>query len=180
MELSLMTSSLTLQKTSCLLEASDVPTFGIHFMKYREVHCKVVQVKNTGWAGASSPASKNRHVRFTWAQLPELVEEQTFLTTVVPQPDPWVSSAPGQGPSRGPHVHGSIVFGCCLCARCCFLLFSSPRIKSVLNRPIDSYFVATSQKHFYIVEYGGILVIQKTELSLLFCRNSKSQFVIYY
>lgn len=31
-----MTSSLTLQKTSCLLGASDVPTFGLHFMDYKK------------------------------------------------------------------------------------------------------------------------------------------------
>lgn len=48
----------------------------------------------------------------------------------------------------------------------------------MLNRPIDSYVVATSQKHFYILEYGGLLV-QKTELSSLFYTNSNNQFVIY-
>lgn len=31
----------------------------------------------------------------------------------------------------------------------------------MLNRLIDSYFVATSQKHFYIVEYGEVLVYRR-------------------
>lgn len=74
---------------------------------------------------------------------------------------PCASSAPGQSPSWSPCVHGSIVFGSCLCARWCFLLFSHPRIKSVLNRPIDSEFVASWQKHFYIVEPGGVLLCRR-------------------
>lgn len=111
--------------------------------------------------------AKKRHVRCIWDH-----EGLNFLswwrrdishcagTTLGKTPVFHANSGPSSEPLLKSFMCGSVMFGICFCAQCYFLLFSHPRIKSVLNRLIGSSSVAAP--HFYIVEYGGILLCKRS------------------